>query len=79
MRLTFAALSLAFMVSPVVAEEPGNLWEVTTSMEGGGMKMPGQTQQVAGHRHHQRGSHHVPLIHHLGSDPAEGHQGCCTT
>ena len=46
MRLTFAALSLAFLVSPVVAEEPGNLWEVTTSMEGGGMKMPGQTQQV---------------------------------
>ena len=46
MRPPFAALVLAFLASSVVAQEPGNLWEVTMSMEGGGMKMPGQTQQV---------------------------------
>lgn len=46
MRSPVAALVMAFLASAVGAEEPGNLWEVTTSMEGGGMKMPGQTQQV---------------------------------
>lgn len=46
MRPAFAVLVLAFLASPVGAQEPGNLWEVTTSMEGGGMKMPAQTQQV---------------------------------
>jgi hypothetical protein len=46
MRSPVAALVLAFLASSVGAQEPGNLWEVTTSMEGGGMKMPGQTQQV---------------------------------
>jgi hypothetical protein len=37
---------LVFLASSVSGQEPGNLWEVTTSMEGGGMKMPGRTQQV---------------------------------
>lgn len=46
MRSPLAALVLVFLASFAGAQEPGNLWEVTTSMEGGGMKMPGQTQQV---------------------------------
>lgn len=46
MRLPVAALVMAFLASAVGAEEPGNLWEVTTSMEGGGMQMPGRTDQV---------------------------------
>jgi Protein of unknown function (DUF3617) len=46
MRLPLTALMLACLVSPAVAQEPGNLWEVKTSMEAGGMQMPGQTQQV---------------------------------
>lgn len=46
MRSPVAALVLAFLASSAGAQEPGNLWEVTTSMEGGGMKMPGRTQQV---------------------------------
>lgn len=46
MRSLFAVLVLAVLASSAGAEEPGNLWEVTTSMEGAGMKMPGQTQQV---------------------------------
>jgi hypothetical protein len=46
MRSPAAALVLAFLASSIGAQEPGNLWEVTMSMEGGGMKMPGQTQQV---------------------------------
>lgn len=51
MRLPLASsapafMALAFLVSPAGAEEPGNLWKVTTSMEGGGMSMPGQTQEV---------------------------------
>lgn len=45
-RLAPTLLGLAFLALPAFAQEPGNLWEVTTSMEGGGMKMPGQTQQV---------------------------------
>ncbi|MBL8200862.1 MAG: DUF3617 family protein [Chromatiales bacterium] len=46
MRPIFAALTLVILASPALAQEPGNLWEVTTSMEGGGMTMPGRTQQV---------------------------------
>jgi len=50
MRLPSAALTLFFLAvpvaAPVPAQEPGNLWEVTTSMEGAGMTMPAQTQQV---------------------------------
>ncbi len=30
---------------PVVAQEPGNSWDITTSMEMAGMKMPGQRQK----------------------------------
>ncbi len=46
MRPVFAALTLAFLASPVIAQEPGNLWQVTTSMKGGGMTMPARTQEV---------------------------------
>ncbi len=46
MRPRLAPITLAFLATVAAAEEPGNLWEVTTSMEGAGMKMPGQTQQV---------------------------------
>jgi len=46
MRSPLVVLVLAVLASSAGAEEPGNLWEVTTSMEGAGMKMPGQTQQV---------------------------------
>ena len=46
MRLSLAAFALVLVGSPGYAQEPGNLWEVTTSMEAAGMKMPGSTQQV---------------------------------
>lgn len=41
-----AIVVLGFLASTAVAEEPGNLWEVTMAMEGGGMSMPGRTQEV---------------------------------
>lgn len=40
------SLVLVMLVMPAIAQEPGNEWEVTTSMEGGGMSMPGQTREV---------------------------------
>ena len=46
MRLPLTAFALVFAASPSFAQEPGNLWEVTTSMEAAGMNMPGRTQQV---------------------------------
>jgi hypothetical protein len=50
MRLPIATLlCIAAAASAATASadtEPGNLWDVTTSMEMGGMKMPGQKQQV---------------------------------
>lgn len=41
-------LTAAFVLTTAVvfAQEPGNLWDVTTSMEMDGMKMPGGKQQV---------------------------------
>ncbi|MBN8281518.1 MAG: DUF3617 family protein [Gammaproteobacteria bacterium] len=39
-------LFLSLAAPLALAAEPGNLWDVTTSMEMGGMKMPGRTQQV---------------------------------
>lgn len=46
MRLPLAAITLAVIAAPGFAQEPGNLWEVTTSMEASGMKMPARTQQI---------------------------------
>jgi hypothetical protein len=46
MRLSLTAFALVFAASSVLSQEPGNLWEVTTSMEAAGMNMPGSTQQV---------------------------------
>lgn len=46
MRVTLAAFALVVAASSAAAQEPGNLWEVTTSMEAAGMNMPGRTQQV---------------------------------
>lgn len=46
MRASPAILFLVLLASAARAVEPGNLWEVTTAMEGGGMSMPGRTQEV---------------------------------
>ena len=46
MRIPFAALLFLSATSALAEAEPGNLWDVTTSMEMSGMKMPGQKQQV---------------------------------
>jgi hypothetical protein len=46
MRLPLTVFAIVFAASSSLAEEPGNLWEVTTSMEAAGMSMPGRTQQV---------------------------------
>jgi hypothetical protein len=46
MRLSLTAFALVFAASSALSQEPGNLWEVTTSMEAAGMNMPGSTQQV---------------------------------
>ncbi len=46
MRLSLVAFMLLGAVSSALSQEPGDLWEVTTSMEASGMKMPGSTQQV---------------------------------
>ncbi len=46
MRLHCTALVLVLASSPGFGQEPGTLWDVTTSMEASGMKMPGMTQQV---------------------------------
>ena len=54
MRLSLAAFALVLVGSPGYAQEPGNLWEVTTSMEAAGMKMPGSTQQVCAPRERGR-------------------------
>lgn len=47
MRFT-SVLAAAFVlaVPSAFAQQPGDLWEITTSMEMDGMKMPGQKQQV---------------------------------
>jgi hypothetical protein len=43
----FAAVSaLAFVLLPLQAQAPGNLWQVTTKMLMPGMDMPGQSSQV---------------------------------
>lgn len=44
--LILAFASAAATVHSARAEEPGNLWQVETSMEMAGMKMPGQNQQI---------------------------------
>lgn len=46
MRLFFAVFVLLGAVSSALGQEPGDLWEVTTSMEAAGMKIPGSTQKV---------------------------------
>lgn len=46
MRLPVAILLSLAAGAASAATEPGNLWELTTSMEMGAMKMPGQKQQV---------------------------------
>ena len=43
-RVLIAAFFL--IATPAFAQEPGNLWDITTSMEMDGMKMPGGKQQV---------------------------------
>ena len=46
LRLAFGT-TLLLIVSPALSEgEPGTLWETTTTMQAGGMQMPGRTQQV---------------------------------
>lgn len=46
MRLPITACVLFLTTTASFGQEPGNLWEVTTSMEAAGMSMPGRTQQV---------------------------------
>ena len=46
MRVFPAVLALSWLATPAMAAEPGNLWEITTSMEGGGMSMPATTSKV---------------------------------
>ncbi|MDP2323105.1 MAG: DUF3617 family protein [Gammaproteobacteria bacterium] len=47
MRLPRVLITALFLITaPAFAQEPGNLWDLTTSMEMAGMKMPGQKQQV---------------------------------
>jgi len=46
MRLPVAAVLLLAAASAFAEPEPGNLWDVATSMEMGDMKMPGQKRQV---------------------------------
>ena len=40
MRLPLTAFALVRAASSVLSQEPGNLWEVTTSMEGRGFTSP---------------------------------------
>jgi hypothetical protein len=44
-RVSRALLAL-LLCAPALANEPGELWEVTTEMQAAGMSMPGNTQQV---------------------------------
>ena len=46
MRLTLAAVLLAAASAAFAQAEPGDLWDVTTSMEMPGMKLPTQSQRV---------------------------------
>ena len=41
-----AVSALAFVLLPLQAQAPGDLWQVTTKMLMPGMTMPGQTSQV---------------------------------
>lgn len=45
MRLPVIALATLCIALPAIAAEPGTEWEVTASMEMGGMKMPGTTNR----------------------------------
>jgi len=38
--------ALFLVTTPAFTQEPGNLWDITTSMEMAGMNMPGRKQQV---------------------------------
>ncbi len=46
MRWVAVSFVLISLANPATAAEPGNLWQIETSMEMPGMKMPGQSQQV---------------------------------
>ena len=46
MRAHFAVLLLVVAPAAFSQTEPGHNWDITTSMEMGGMKLPGQKQQV---------------------------------
>ena len=41
-----AAVLLASLTTVVIAQEPGSLWQTNTTMEMGGMKMPGRNGQM---------------------------------
>ncbi len=41
-----AVSALAFVLLPLEAQAPGDLWQVTTKMSMPGMNMPGQSSQV---------------------------------
>jgi hypothetical protein len=41
-----AVSALAFVLLPLEAQAPGDLWQVTTKMQMPGMNMPAQTSQV---------------------------------
>ncbi len=46
MRNSIAVFAILLISAAAQAAEPGNLWQIETSMEMGGMKMPGQKQNV---------------------------------
>lgn len=46
MRTSIAVFAVLVISGVAQAAEPGNLWQVDTSMEMAGMKMPGRNQQV---------------------------------